>query len=209
MRSVKSIAQTLREMRKLEMIPRSTQRTAIRSRLVEQYADVRLAVFQTRLGWLGVAWNKRGIIALNLPRATRACALRDLRRTFPLAMLVENPPPDIARELREYAEGRRNRFDLPLDWLSLKPFQRQVLQTAKQIPFGETRSYGWIAERIGKPRAARAVGQALRTNPIPIILPCHRVIRGDGELGGYAGGLALKRKLLRLEGARSLLVSKG
>ncbi len=208
MRSVKSIAKTLKEMRKLEMIPRSTQRAAIRTRLVEQYAGVRLAVFQTRLGWLGVAWNERGVIALNLPRPTRAQALRDLREAFPAAWLNDQPPLEIARELCEYAEGRRQRFDLPLDWSLLKPFQRTVLETAKQIPFGETRSYGWIAERIGKPRAARAVGQALRSNPIPIILPCHRVVRGDGELGGYAGGSALKRKLLKLEG-QSFLVSKG
>lgn len=200
MRSVKSIARILREIHELEMIPRSTQRAAIRTRLVRQYAGVRLAVFQTRLGWLGVAWNEHGVMALNLPRATRAHALRDLQRAFPLATVV-NAPPAIVHELREYATGHRHRFDLPLDWSSLKPFQRAVLETAKQIPFGETRSYGWIAEHIGKPRAARAVGQALRSNPIPIILPCHRVVRGDGGLGGYAGGIALKRKLLTLEGA--------
>lgn len=201
MKSVRSIAKALKEMRKLETIPHSIQRAAIRARLLEQCAAIRLAVFETRLGWLGVAWNERGIIALNLPRATRAHALRDLQRSFPLATFVDKPPLDMARELREYAKGQRNRFDLSLDWSSLKPFQRRVLETAKQIPFGETRSYGWIAERIGKPRAARAVGQALRANPIPIILPCHRVIGSDGKLGGYAGGLALKRKLLTLEGA--------
>jgi methylated-DNA-[protein]-cysteine S-methyltransferase len=199
-KKISRLAKTLMEMCMHQTIPASTRRELIRTRLLEQYAGIRLAVFQTRLGWVGLAWTTRGIIALNLPRATRAHALRDLQRAFPLATVV-NAPPAIVRELREYAQGHRHRFDLPLDWSSLKPFQRAVLETAKQIPFGETRSYGWIAEQIGKPRAARAVGQALRSNPIPIILPCHRVVRGDGGLGGYAGGIALKRKLLTLEGA--------
>ncbi|MBI4787571.1 MAG: MGMT family protein [Chloroflexi bacterium] len=83
----------------------------------------------------------------------------------------------------------------------LKPFQRAVLIAISKIPFGETRSYGWVAREIGQPNAARAVGQALHTNPIPIIIPCHRVIASDGSLGGYGGGLPMKAKLLQLEGA--------
>jgi O-6-methylguanine DNA methyltransferase len=83
----------------------------------------------------------------------------------------------------------------------VKPFQRAVLTAIQKIPFGETRSYGWVARAIGKPRASRAVGQALGANPIPIIIPCHRIIASDGSLGGYGGGLPLKRKLLTLEGA--------
>ncbi|MBI5303297.1 MAG: methylated-DNA--[protein]-cysteine S-methyltransferase [Chloroflexi bacterium] len=127
--------------------------------------------------------------------------LRDLQRAFPDATTVDAPPADLARELREYAEGHRREFDVRLDWSLVKPFQRAVLQAAHRIPFGETRSYGWIARAIGKPGASRAVGQALGANPLPIILPCHRVISSDGGLGGYGGGLALKRKLLALEGA--------
>lgn len=195
------LVSTLIAMRKREMLPASTRRAAIREKLLTAFSEIRLAVFDTRLGWIGVAWNERGIVALNLPRSSREQALRDLRRDYRTASFVQDAPAEIVRELREYVAGQRNRFDLPLDWVSLKPFQRAVLETAKQIPFGETRSYGWIAKQIGKPRASRAVGQALRANPIPIILPCHRVISGDGGLGGYAGGLSLKRKLLALEGA--------
>jgi methylated-DNA-[protein]-cysteine S-methyltransferase len=115
--------------------------------------------------------------------------------------LQNHAPSEMLRELREYAAGRRRAFDLPLDWSSIKPFQRAVLKAASHIPFGETRSYGWIAQKIGKPRAARAVGQALGANPIPIILPCHRVIASSGKLGGYGGGLPMKVMLLKLEGA--------
>lgn len=196
-----SIAETLAAMGKQQVIPVSTRRAAIREKLLTAFSEIRLAVFETRIGWIGVAWTARGIVALNLPRASRDQALRDLRRDYRTASLIENAPVEIVRELREYVAGRRQRFDLKLDWSALKPFQRAVLETAKQIPFGETRSYGWIAKQIGKPRASRAVGQALGANPIPIILPCHRVISGDGGLGGYAGGLPLKRKLLSLEGA--------
>jgi len=136
-----------------------------------------------------------------LPRHSRAQTLADLQSDFPRGVLVKEPPPAIARELIEYVEGRRNRFDLKLDWSSIKPFQRAVLQAAHKIPFGETRTYGWVARAIGKSQASRAVGRALATNPIPIILPCHRVLASDGGLHGYAGGLSLKKKLLQLEGA--------
>jgi methylated-DNA-[protein]-cysteine S-methyltransferase len=195
------LVSTLVAMRKYEMIPASMRRAAIREKLVTAFSEVRLAVFDTRMGWIGVAWNERGIVALNLPRASREHALRDLRRDYPAALLYANAPFEIVRALQEYAAGRAHEFHIALDWSALKPFQRAVLEAAQKIPFGETRSYGWIAKQIGKPRASRAVGQALRTNPIPIILPCHRVISGDGGLGGYAGGLSLKRKLLTLEGA--------
>lgn len=200
MKSTKLVS-TLVALRKYEMIPVSTRRAAIREKLVTAFSEIRLAVFDTRLGWIGVAWNERGIVTLNLPRASRKQAVRDLQRDYPSALLYEDAPVEVTRELREYVEGQRHQFALELDWSSFKPFQRAVLEAARQIPFGETRSYGWIAKQIGKPRASRAVGQVLRTNPIPIILPCHRVISGDGGLGGYAGGLALKRKLLTLEGA--------
>lgn len=195
------LASVLTEMRQREIIPASTRRASIRAKLLDIFSEIKLAVFETRIGWIGVAWNERGIIALNLPRATRAQAVHDLRFDYPAAALLDSAPSEIVRELREYVEGQRNRFALKLDWSTLKPFQRAVLEAARKIPFGETRSYGWIAKQIGKPRASRAVGQALRTNPMPILLPCHRVISGDGGLGGYAGGLSLKRKLLTLEGA--------
>lgn len=86
-----------------------------------------------------------------------------------------------------------------LDLSRLTPFQRKVLEAVKTIPYGETRSYKWVAERIGKPKAARAIGQALKKNPYPIIIPCHRVIRSDGRLGGYSKGIRKKKRLLKKE----------
>jgi len=197
---MKSVEQRLVALREREKIPASLRRNAIRARLLNAYPATRLAIFETSLGWVGVAFSNRGIRALHLPRGSRAHALRDLQRAFPYGVIAA-PPANIAHELREYAQGRRREFDVTLDWSALKPFQRAVLMSAREIPFGETRSYGWLANAIGKPRASRAVGQALHNNPVPILVPCHRVVASDGGLGGYAGGLALKRKLLALEGA--------
>ena len=102
-------------------------------------------------------------------------------------------------QLNEYFTGRRRTFDLPLS-LRGTPFQRSVWLQLLQIPWGETRSYGDIARAVGKPGAARAVGMANQTNPLPIIVPCHRVIGANGSLTGYAGGLDVKARLLALEG---------
>jgi O-6-methylguanine DNA methyltransferase len=102
-------------------------------------------------------------------------------------------------EIAEYFEGRRSFFSVPVDLSAIPPFQREVLEAARAIPFGEWRSYAWIARRIGRPAAARAVGQALGRNPVPILVPCHRVLRETGGIGGYIFGTALKRRLLDLE----------
>jgi len=104
-----------------------------------------------------------------------------------------------AEELAEYFAGERSFFTVPTDVVSLAPFHRRVLDAARAIPFGETRPYAWVARRIGAPAAVRAVGTALGRNPIPFIIPCHRVLRTDGGLGGYAFGLPLKQRLLHLE----------
>ena len=100
-----------------------------------------------------------------------------------------------ALQLNEYFNGKRRSFDLPLD-LRLKGFTRRVLEEVSRIPYGETATYGEVARRVGSPRAARAVGGAVGANPIPIIIPCHRVIAAGGKLGGFGGGVALKKKLL-------------
>ncbi|MFQ5903668.1 MAG: methylated-DNA--[protein]-cysteine S-methyltransferase [Candidatus Binatia bacterium] len=108
------------------------------------------------------------------------------------------------KELRAYFAGRLRFFSTPCDLGGLPPFTRSVLRITAKIPYGEVRSYRWVAERLGKPRATRAVGNALARNPIPIIIPCHRVVRSDGTLGGYALGLNWKRRLLELEKCHSL-----
>ena len=102
-------------------------------------------------------------------------------------------------ELEEYLAGRRRRFDLPLDFRLVTPFQRRVLDATARVPFGRCVSYSDIARRIGQPEARRAVGGALGRNPIAIVVPCHRVIAADGSIGGYTGGLAIKRALFRIE----------
>lgn len=103
------------------------------------------------------------------------------------------------RELRAYFAGKLRSFSVPCDLSSLSSFTRDVLKIAAQIPYGEVKSYQWVAQRLGKPKATRAVGNALARNSIPIIIPCHRVIRRDGSLGGYAMGVKWKRRLLELE----------
>jgi methylated-DNA-[protein]-cysteine S-methyltransferase len=105
-------------------------------------------------------------------------------------------------DIQDYLAGRRNAFDLAVDLSQLTEFQRSVLEEARRVPRGQVATYAEIAERIGKPKAARAVGQALRRNPVPIVVPCHRVINSDGSLGGYGGKLGSQRKinLLKLEG---------
>ena len=105
------------------------------------------------------------------------------------------------QQLREYFAGRRRRFDTTVDLAGQTPFQRQVLEAAARVPAGSVASYGDIARAIGRPTATRAVGAALGQNPVPIIVPCHRIIGSDGGLHGYGGGLDVKEKLLRLEGA--------
>jgi O-6-methylguanine DNA methyltransferase len=103
------------------------------------------------------------------------------------------------RELSAYFAGRSRSFSAPCDLGGLPPFTRAVLKITAQIPYGEVRSYQWIAQKLGKSRASRAVGNALARNPIPIIIPCHRVVRSDGTIGGYALGRNWKKRLLELE----------
>lgn len=125
---------------------------------------------------------------------------------FSLDLLVRSPQDfqGEIRQLQDYFAGTRAIFDVDLSLEGMTDFQRQVLMTTAEIPFGQTLSYAQVARRIGRPKSSRAVGQALARNPIPVVIPCHRVISSSGGLGGYAGGLAWKRKLLVHEGALAL-----
>jgi methylated-DNA-[protein]-cysteine S-methyltransferase len=148
----------------------------------------------TSLGRLTAQFSDRGVCSLSFGGTSRKAA----------PALAGHPHLLVARLrtlLLQYAAGRRGALDIPLDLSAGTPFQRKVWETLRSIPYGETRSYGWVARQIGKPRASRAVGAACGANPIAIIVPCHRVVAGDGTLGGYTGGLAIKRRLLRLEGS--------
>jgi len=108
-------------------------------------------------------------------------------------------PPPLIKELRDYFEKGREEFTQKISLTAGTEFDRKVWLALKEIPFGETRTYKWLAEKIGRPSAFRAVGQSLSRNPIPILLPCHRIIESDGSLGGYSGGVDIKRRLLEIE----------
>jgi O-6-methylguanine DNA methyltransferase len=115
------------------------------------------------------------------------------------ASKTDNPFASLQKKLRAYVRGKRVRFEHPLD-LTGTPFQKRVWKAIASIPYGETRSYKWLAAKAGRPKAIRAAAQACGANPVPIIIPCHRVIASNGSLGGFSGGLDLKKKLHRIEG---------
>ena len=155
------------------------------------------AVFCTEWGWCAVAATDGGVSSVTLPQPKRATALVLIRREpAGNAALAETA----AAELGQYFRRRRRQFTVPLDISALPAFTRRVLAACAAIPWGTVLSYGQLAAQVGSPHAARAVGQAMGRNPVPILIPCHRVVRSDGTLGGYGGGLAVKRQLLALEG---------
>jgi methylated-DNA-[protein]-cysteine S-methyltransferase len=165
--------------------------------------DVAYATLDTPLGEAIVAATKRGLVRVALPNERLENVLAELAEDVS-PRLLERPErlDEARRELTEYFEGRRRRFELPLDWrLTHAGFMRRVLRATAKVPFGETISYAEAAERAGSPRAHRAAGNALGSNPIPLVVPCHRVVRTGGAIGNYGGGPEMKAFLLRLEGA--------
>jgi methylated-DNA-[protein]-cysteine S-methyltransferase len=169
----------------------------------EGLLDVAYATIDTPLGKATVAATPRGLVRLALPNEDLDEVL-DRLATDVSPRVLEFPGrlDEARRELEEYFERRRDHFDLALDWrLSHPGFYRRVLRATSRVPFGEMITYGDAAAQAGNPRAFRAAGTALGSNPIPIVVPCHRVIRAGGEIGNYGGGPEMKRFLLRLEGA--------
>lgn len=158
-------------------------------------------VFNTNRGWIGILASKAGILAVTLPQPAQPQAFNSLGEKAKQAVLSPESFGDLAERFQAYYRGKKTTFPDKLDFSSATPFQKQVWETARLIPYGETRSYGWVAGQIGKPLAARAVGNALGKNPFLIVVPCHRVIAGDGGLGGFGGGLEIKQTLLELEKA--------
>lgn len=157
--------------------------------------------FQTKWGWCAIVVGERGLHATFLPQRRKAQIEGDLARRCPQAKPSPRLLPELVRAIRAYFAGRPVRFDVRLDLDGVSEFRRRVFAACRKIPRGRTASYADLARAAGSPQAARAVGSAMASNPLPLIVPCHRVLRSDGSLGGFSGphGLRLKRRLLELE----------
>jgi methylated-DNA-[protein]-cysteine S-methyltransferase len=176
------------------------------NRLAERAAeegllDVAYATTDSPFGTLLLATTPRGLVRLGLPNQDADALLVDLAtRVSPRVLEAPAQLDQARRELDLYFEGKLTNFDLPLDWRLSRDFRRKVLRAIARIPYGQTRSYTQMATSAGNERAVRAAGTACGTNPLPLVVPCHRVLRSGGALGGYGGGLPMKQGLLRLEG---------
>ncbi len=155
--------------------------------------------FDTSAGWMGIIGSALGLIHVTLPQTSEQEAGRSLG-DLECATSVPQRFESVIGRFRAYFDGREVDFPDRLDLSVATSFQRRVWQAARLIPYGETRSYGWVASKTGRPKASRAVGQALGRNPLPVIVPCHRVLAADGGIGGFSGGIEAKRFLLSLEG---------
>jgi methylated-DNA-[protein]-cysteine S-methyltransferase len=167
-------------------------------------ADVSYAFEPSPVGELLVAVTPRGLIRIAYGgEERRDSVLEELaRRVSPRMLEAPAALDDVRRELDEYFGGKRTGFDVPVDWRLHDGFSRRVLRATARIPYGELLTYAQVAAKAGSPRGSRAAGNALGSNRIPIVVPCHRVVRTGGALGGYTGGIERKEYLLDLEGVR-------
>lgn len=165
--------------------------------------DLAFETHETPYGPMVVGATRQGLVRIALPAESQDAVLENLsKRISPRILRVTLPEITAARsQLDEYFEGGRRRFELPLDWQLTTGFRSQVLHATNEIPYGETRSYRDVAVEAGSPKAVRAAGTALATNPLPIVVPCHRVLRSDGKVGSYLGGSEMKEQLLAMERA--------
>lgn len=155
----------------------------------------------TPVGLLGLAATERGIARISFASDEDEFLARLLRRFGDRPVVSSSALDEARRELERYFKGKDLSFDLPVDLSILSPFEQRVLRVTARVPAGRVATYAEIAKRAGNPRAPRAVGNALNHNPVAIVVPCHRVVRSDGSLGGYGGGVRIKEWLLRHEGA--------
>ncbi len=161
-------------------------------------------IFNTDQGWLGIVGSARGLRRITLPHPSA----QEIRQQLGDATNHATRSPHLFQNLIErfilYFGGHKVNFPDELDLSEATDFQREVWEATRLIPYGETRSYTWVAAQIRQPKAVRAVGQALGRNPLPIIVPCHRVLASDGQLGGFSGGIEMKKHLLYLEGSANI-----
>jgi len=165
--------------------------------------ELRFRTVATVQGYVGFVASRRGLRSAYLPFRNLASLKRTIQTEAPEAIEDANLMPDLADALRRYFAGEAVEFAVPLDWTGWSTFEVDVWHACRRIGYGQTRSYKHLAESVGRPNGARAVGMAMRRNPCPIVVPCHRVVRSDGVLGGFSapGGTMLKRRLLEMEAA--------
>ena len=171
----------------------------------------RTMIFKSQWGWVGVAESERGIAAIVLPQSSRAKVVSALQSGAEEPFEESSSVRLLAarKQLLEYLSGTRRSFTLPLDLSEGTGFQRRVWRALESVPYGQLQSYQGLASSVGGKQYARAVGSAVGANPLPVVIPCHRVVTQDASLGGFSCGLPMKRKLLALEGSLSLLRRPG
>lgn len=178
----------------------------LKDRLLDRAAeegllDVAYTTADSPFGELLLATTEKGLVRLGLPNQDEQLLLQDLSdRVSPRVLEAPARLDRVRAELDQYFSGQRTGFDLPLDWRLSRDFRRRALRAVNRIPYGRTRTYTEVARSAGNERAVRAAGTACGSNPLPIVVPCHRVLRTGGGLGGYGGGLQMKKGLLALEG---------
>ncbi|OPY77076.1 MAG: Methylated-DNA--protein-cysteine methyltransferase [Syntrophorhabdus sp. PtaU1.Bin153] len=167
-------------------------------------ATLNFAIFESSMGYIVLVARDGKVISLDIREEGFYEAKKAVSSCYPDAVESSVVFKTLRTLLDRYLRGIPVDFNVEVDLSSRGTFDQRVLSELRNIPHGEVRSYGWLAAKLGDRGAARAVGQALKRNPIPIIIPCHRVIRGDGDLGGYSMGIRIKERLLHLEGVRIL-----
>ena len=186
--------------------PTALDLPALRATLARRAAedgllDVAYGIHESPLGPLTVFVTPRGLVRLSYPGEPIEAQMEELATLVsPRLMAAPERTDEVRRQLDDYFGGTRRDFELPIDWRLLRGFRGEVLRATASIPFGAVSSYREVATAAGSPNAYRAAGNALGSNPVPIVVPCHRVLHAGGGLGGYTGGLDRKRWLLRLEG---------
>jgi methylated-DNA-[protein]-cysteine S-methyltransferase len=161
--------------------------------------ELKYTIFKSVIGWLQILASPTGLLRISLSNHPDNTAYKTSGNGIHAATHSPHHFNELVERLNKYLSGQEVVFNDKLDLSDATVFQRQVWETTRLIPYGETRSYRWIAEQMKRPQAARAVGQALSRNPLLIIIPCHRVIASNGSLGGFKGGLETKKQLLKIE----------
>jgi methylated-DNA-[protein]-cysteine S-methyltransferase len=164
--------------------------------------EEQFVIYESSIGYIIIVIRGGKVINLDVTDRGMYEARKMVSILHPDATESMFPFKTIRTLLDRYLQGRKVDFEIEVDISHLGTFSKKVLNELRKIPHGETRTYGWLAKKVGKPGAARAVGQALKRNPIPIIIPCHRIIRDDGTIGGFSMGVNIKERLLALEGVK-------